>query len=185
LAKSNDEKRGEVKMRFSEKILKFIIKENEKRMTLIELLAVIVILGIVSVIAIPSIGSLITSSERKAQAANAHMIINAARHYITSNTFKEDASGTNKEKIPVSKLIMDGFLSALPKDPYDNKTNYGTDSAVTVKQSSVGIGVDLAESYVYSIQLINSDNTKNRVSSAATGGTPVDEDVVDTSVIIK
>lgn len=58
---------------------------NEKGLTLVELLAVIVILGIVAAIAIPSIGNIINNSEIKAAKADALNILNAANLYSTEN----------------------------------------------------------------------------------------------------
>ncbi|THE15296.1 prepilin-type N-terminal cleavage/methylation domain-containing protein [Bacillus timonensis] len=58
--------------------------KNEKGLTLIELLAVIVILGIIAAIAVPSIGNVINKTEEKAAYADAQQIIESARLYITS-----------------------------------------------------------------------------------------------------
>ena len=63
---------------------------NEKGLTLIELLAVIVILGIIAAIAIPSIGGLIENSRKDAHIANAQQMVNAARlAYTADNTVTE------------------------------------------------------------------------------------------------
>lgn len=59
--------------------------KNQKGLTLIELLAVIVILGIIAAIAIPSIGGIINKSEKDAQVAEGIQIISAAKIYTTSN----------------------------------------------------------------------------------------------------
>ncbi|WP_425265919.1 prepilin-type N-terminal cleavage/methylation domain-containing protein [Anoxybacillus pushchinoensis] len=59
---------------------------NEKGLTLIELLAVIVILGIIAAIAIPSIGGIINKSKDDAKIAEGIQIINAAKLYMTANT---------------------------------------------------------------------------------------------------
>ncbi|MCA1036404.1 MULTISPECIES: prepilin-type N-terminal cleavage/methylation domain-containing protein [Bacillus] len=53
--------------------------KNEKGLTLIELLAVIVILGIIAAIAIPSIGKIIENSKIDAVKADAIQILNAAK----------------------------------------------------------------------------------------------------------
>lgn len=54
---------------------------NEKGLTLIELLAVIVILGIIAAIAIPMIGNVVSESREKAQVNEALNIISAAKQY--------------------------------------------------------------------------------------------------------
>lgn len=63
---------------------------NEKGLTLIELLAVIVILGIIAAIAIPSIGGLIENSRKDAHIANAHQMVNAARLAYTADSTKKE-----------------------------------------------------------------------------------------------
>ena len=70
-------------------MLKKLIR-NEKGLTLIELLAVIVILGIIAAIAIPSIGGLIENSRKDAHIANAHQMVNAARLAYTADSTKTE-----------------------------------------------------------------------------------------------
>lgn len=60
--------------------------KNQKGLTLIELLAVIVILGIIAAIAVPSIGGIIDKSEKDAQVAEAIQIISAAKLSHASNS---------------------------------------------------------------------------------------------------
>ena len=56
---------------------KFLQKrlKNEKGLTLVELLAVIVILGIIAAIAVPSIGGIIQDSRVKAVKADAQNVL--------------------------------------------------------------------------------------------------------------
>ncbi|MEM5012211.1 prepilin-type N-terminal cleavage/methylation domain-containing protein [Niallia taxi] len=68
-------------------LLKKHIK-NEKGLTLIELLAVIVILGIIAAIAIPSIANIIEKSRFDAIKADAVQILNGAQTYISSNDYE-------------------------------------------------------------------------------------------------
>lgn len=68
--------------------------KNQKGMTLIELLAVIVILGIIAAIAIPSIGNIIQNSREDAVKADAISILNAAKLYVASNGEEEDGTTT-------------------------------------------------------------------------------------------
>jgi type IV pilus assembly protein PilA len=52
---------------------------NQRGLTLVELLAVIVILGIITAIAVPSIGGLVENSKKDAAIADALQIISAAK----------------------------------------------------------------------------------------------------------
>jgi type IV pilus assembly protein PilA len=60
--------------------------KNQRGLTLVELLAVVVILGIIAAIAVPSIGSIINKTEEDATVAEAIQIINAAKLSHSSNT---------------------------------------------------------------------------------------------------
>jgi type IV pilus assembly protein PilA len=73
------------------KMLKNKLKD-QRGLTLIELLAVIVILGIIAAIAVPAIGNLISNTENKATVAEGIQIMNAAKLYTAENT--PDASAT-------------------------------------------------------------------------------------------
>ena len=76
------------------KTLKKRIK-NEKGLSLVELLAVIVILGIISAIAVPAIGNIIANSQAKAEIADAVQILNSAKLYeLDGNTI--GAGGVNQ-----------------------------------------------------------------------------------------
>lgn len=63
---------------------------NNRGFTLVELLAVIVILGIIAAIAVPSIGTIIKNSRVDAVIADAEQFLNAAELYGASHEVKND-----------------------------------------------------------------------------------------------
>lgn len=68
--------------------------KNEKGLTLVELLAVIVILGIVAAIAVPSIGSVIQKSRENAVKADALAVLNGAKTYVAEHGAPADTTTT-------------------------------------------------------------------------------------------
>lgn len=83
------------------KLLKKRLK-NEKGLTLVELLAVVVILGIVAAIAIPAIGNIIENSKYNGVKADAINVLNAANIYFTEND--------DEKKVTLAKLESEGYL---------------------------------------------------------------------------
>lgn len=106
--------------------------KNERGLTLIELLAVIVILGIIAAIAVPSIGKIIDNSKKDAQVAEALQIINAAKL-----SYASDSSVTSWE----NSSSLSEFLDNVDDDDFTvtysagSYTLTGHDSAVVVKST--------------------------------------------------
>jgi type IV pilus assembly protein PilA len=136
--------------------------ENERGLTLIELLAVIVILGIIAAIAIPAIGGLIDNSKKDAHVANAQQMINAAKIAVTSDKDLIPADKSTK-KITLKQLEDDGYLETV-KDP--DKTQNGYDE----NNSYVRIANE-NNKLSYSVKLINAE----RGVQTKSGG-PIAED---------
>lgn len=84
--------------------------KNEKGLTLVELLAVIVILAIVAAIAIPAISNVIDNSRYKALKADAINVIHAAQFY-----FMEHPTADQWQIVEVGKLVSDGYLDSAGK----------------------------------------------------------------------
>ena len=79
------------------------LRNREEGFTLVELLAVIVILGIIVAIAIPAIGNVIQRAQDDSDKAEIQLIVDAARLYQTSTADTAD--------VHTDKLIEEGFLA--------------------------------------------------------------------------
>jgi type IV pilus assembly protein PilA len=91
---------------------------------LVELLAVIVILGIIAAIAVPAIGNIIEHSKQEALEQTQLMILDAADLYLLQHMQKGQAAPAT---LTVQQLVDHGFLKSIPTDPMTNESmgNWG------------------------------------------------------------
>ncbi|WMT19359.1 pilus assembly FimT family protein [Parageobacillus toebii] len=135
-------------------MMKRLVK-NERGLTLIELLAVIVILGIIAAIAIPAIGGLIDNSKKDAHVSNAQQMINAAKIAVTAD--KDLIPNNGKYTVISLKYLEDeGYLETV-KDP-DGDTDSYTKGPSTGNQISENQSGDPKAGYSY--VLIRNNNNK-------------------------
>ena len=100
------------------------MKKNNKGFTLVEILAVIVILGIIMVVALPTYSSVYNSIRLTTYLNNVKTIKNAALDYGNNSSIKDSVKklhdNTNNESVPkdwcktvsISNLIKAGYLSS-------------------------------------------------------------------------
>ncbi|USK62094.1 prepilin-type N-terminal cleavage/methylation domain-containing protein [Peribacillus asahii] len=97
--------------------------KNQKGLTLVELLAVVVILGIIAAIAVPSIANIIDNTKKDAHVANAEQMISAARLAVAAND--KAAIGTDGV-LTMTELKEHGYLENDIEDPDNAGNAYGT-----------------------------------------------------------
>ncbi|MEH6938886.1 prepilin-type N-terminal cleavage/methylation domain-containing protein [Bacillus sp. JJ664] len=121
-------------------MLKKLFK-NEKGLTLVELLAVIVILGIIAGIAVPSVMKIIQKSRINAVKADALQIISAAKTYVASNPDDSEVTQTELADYVNTTKIADTYKVAVSNDGKSFKL---TADAVSGAVSGVTISIDNA-----------------------------------------
>ncbi|WLR50085.1 type II secretion system protein [Bacillus tianshenii] len=142
------------------------LSRNEKGLTLIELLAVIVILGIIAAIAVPSIGNIIENSKKDAHIANAEQLVSAARLAMASDMEGNngDLPGTTTNPAhaayfdygySLGYLVEEGYLESLPEIP-GAEGSYSED-----KSTRVVIRLDDNRNPNYYVKLIRKEGTEH------------------------
>lgn len=81
--------------------------------TLVELLAVIVILAIIIAVAVPTIGNLIDNAKTNAHIANEGMLLKAAKYYTGINNANLPQNIGETVQISVDTLISNGYISSI------------------------------------------------------------------------
>jgi type IV pilus assembly protein PilA len=128
--------------------------KDEKGLTLMEVLAVLVILGILSGIAVLNADGLIGGSKEKAHRSNAHMIVDAAKYEMKSER-PFDAAPNTTVTYKLSDLLAKNYLDQAPQDPTKSGTTYDqTLTLVTITQATSAAG---AITYDTKITLASSD----------------------------
>jgi type IV pilus assembly protein PilA len=120
--------------------------KDQRGVTLVELLAVIVILGIISAIAVPNITGLIDRTKTDAHEANAQQMADSARLSVLTNN--DDVSSGKTYKL--SDLISGGYLENI-SDP--SGVGYDTTNSTVTVTKAAGTGV-----YTYTVTLKAKNN---------------------------
>jgi type IV pilus assembly protein PilA len=142
--------------------------KDQRGLTLIELLAVVVILGIIAAIAVPSIGGLIDNTKKDAHVANAQQMINAAKLAIIA----DESLQTGTDYVSLGALESGKYLETV-KDPDGDNASYiralALNAAIT-SDSAVVSFVKIVDGKPAAVKLVN---TTRGVQEADKDAVPV------------
>lgn len=104
-----------------------------KGFTLVELLAVVVILGVLGLITIPTVGTILDNSKERAKTAQIEEIKKAAKSWSAENL--DLISEDRPTYVSVNELLESGYIDAEEvKDP--TKKNENLNGCVEIKYSN-------------------------------------------------
>ena len=98
--------------------------KDERGLTLVELLVVVVILGIIAAIAVVAIGGIIENSKKDAMVADAKQMVSAAKLYVASNEVGNGAIIRFVGDVGTSELDAKNMIDTM-KDPFGSNYNNG------------------------------------------------------------
>ncbi|MDR6549539.1 prepilin-type N-terminal cleavage/methylation domain-containing protein [Paenibacillus qinlingensis] len=161
--------------------------KNEKGLTLIELLAVIVIIAIIAAIAIPSISSILERTKANAHKSNAHMMVDAARLYVTGEGITVPTNGN--VTVNMADLQAKGYLQIIPQDPSNKGTTYtaGTKTTAPATPATDGSKVVITNTagiFTYVVHLVNGTHNYLTVDGTDVGTPGVEEANLDTIAVV-
>ena len=152
---------------------------NQKGLTLIELLAVIVILGIIAAIAVPSIPGIIDNSKKDAHVANAQQMINATKLAVVGNP--DLLNLATDQRVPLGYLINEGYIEKF-SDP-DTSSDYKGVGDTDIVSATTDDGANADDQLKSYVEVTKSDNTysyKVRLEGISRGIlAPTSEDNLD------
>ncbi|MGG3915678.1 type II secretion system protein [Rossellomorea vietnamensis] len=111
--------------------------KNERGLTLVELLAVIVILGIIAAIAVPSIGNIIEKSREDAVKAEGIQVLNAAKLYVSSEKITEGTTSIGADQLKDyldnnGDIMQSGYTVSIEEDNSLALTGKGKKGSVEI-----------------------------------------------------
>lgn len=99
--------------------------KNDKGFTLVETIAVIIILGVVLSIAVPSITNVVKSTNKNRMISDAETFISEVKEYVESDTIGNTPKDNKYKLVNIkSKLSKSPYGKEYKKNSYVDITNY-------------------------------------------------------------
>lgn len=89
-------------------------KNKDKGFTLVELLAVLIVMGIIALLVVPNISKTISNSEESAMNKSLESLVSAADNYYNMNVFEVPPYGSPLEFKDINLLVKEGYASNIP-----------------------------------------------------------------------
>lgn len=149
--------------------------KNKKGFTLVELLAVIVILAVIMLIAVPVISNLIQKNKEKAYEAKMELILKQAKLYAKDNKILYSSTKRDGiyvcEKVTVQQLLTAGYLEKEDDissgkndilDPRDGSSMLTKSIEVYIKSEASSSDANYQDEGIYIGNMYSTDqNTSN------------------------
>ncbi|WP_226646582.1 type IV pilin protein [Mesobacillus subterraneus] len=140
--------------------------KDQRGLTLVELLAVIVILGIIAAIAVPSIGNVIQKSKVDAVKADALHVLNAGKLFVATNT-----KHTDNDTDTISESELDQFIENVSLSSYSVDI-VGNQLKLTAEGTAGDVSVNI---YSATLEMVNNNDNwdVSDTNSITVGNAPV------------
>ena len=141
--------------------------KNKKGVSLVELIAVIVIMGIIATVGGVAVASIIENSNKSAAVTAVSDVFAAGKNYLQQNyTYDEDKKGDNGRQVSLATLA-NGYLEAATVKKFEGKTILVTvDSTGVTYSISEGDKLNQIESGKYTVYYVDGEFTTTAPSKA-------------------
>lgn len=112
------------------------LNQGNRGFTLVELLAIIIILGMIVITTYPAVGSIIEHGEEKAYNEQVKRIEESTLSYVSENINTVLPEGTESAKIAIEDLRAQGFIKK--SDVINPKTDQPMNGCVLITKDTYG-----------------------------------------------